>query len=103
MAALRRTEDDLRNTDGTEEPGRVFFFAEASLAHETACTLRDHHQVTWFFSEGSPYDVALRARSPRDDPGWPRTGTFVQYNHRRPARLAVSFPGCCESTDSTSM
>lgn len=41
LAALRRAEDDLRNADGTEEPGRVFFFAEASLAHETACTLRD--------------------------------------------------------------
>jgi hypothetical protein len=26
---------------GDAEPTRVFFFAEASLAHETACTLRD--------------------------------------------------------------
>ncbi|MDX3078624.1 Tat pathway signal protein [Streptomyces sp. MI02-7b] len=41
-AALLRAEDDLRATsDGDDEPGRVFFFKEASLAHETACTLRD--------------------------------------------------------------
>ncbi|MFF8786814.1 Tat pathway signal protein [Streptomyces sp. NPDC015125] len=40
--ALRRAEDDLRNAGtGTEEPDRVFFFGEASLAHETACALRD--------------------------------------------------------------
>ncbi|MFI0776274.1 Tat pathway signal protein [Streptomyces sp. NPDC021212] len=41
LAALRRAEDDLSHADGTEEPARVFFFGEASLAHETACTLRD--------------------------------------------------------------
>jgi hypothetical protein len=40
--ALIRAEDDLRAADSlTEEPGRVFFFSEASLAHETACALRD--------------------------------------------------------------
>lgn len=40
--ALIRAEDDLAAAKtGDEEPGRVFFFAEASLAHETACTLRD--------------------------------------------------------------
>lgn len=41
--ALVRAEDDLRAAeDGTvDEPGRVFFFSEASLAHETACALRD--------------------------------------------------------------
>ncbi|MER6528124.1 Tat pathway signal protein [Streptomyces sp. NPDC001508] len=39
---LLRAEDDLRQAhDGIEEPSRTFFFAEASLAHETACTLRD--------------------------------------------------------------
>jgi hypothetical protein len=41
-AALVRAERDLsaaRTSDG--EPDRVFFFGEASLAHETACTLRD--------------------------------------------------------------
>ncbi|MFC0622782.1 hypothetical protein [Kribbella deserti] len=40
--ALLRAEDDLRSaTPDDDEPGRVFFFGEASLAHETACTLRD--------------------------------------------------------------
>lgn len=44
LAALLRAEDDLSNANsgsGPAEPGRVWFFAEASLAHETACTLRD--------------------------------------------------------------
>jgi len=41
-AALIRAEDDLAAAgSGDEEPSRVFFFGEASLAHETACTLRD--------------------------------------------------------------
>ncbi|MGA5703304.1 Tat pathway signal protein [Peterkaempfera bronchialis] len=41
-AALLRAEDDLAAAEpGDDEPGRVFFFGEASLAHETACTLRD--------------------------------------------------------------
>lgn len=41
-SALNRAEDDLSAADpGDDEPGRVFFFGEASLAHETACTLRD--------------------------------------------------------------
>ncbi|MBQ0994760.1 Tat pathway signal protein [Micromonospora sp. H61] len=40
--ALLRAENDLAAaTRGDDEPGRVFFFAEASLAHETACALRD--------------------------------------------------------------
>ena len=40
--ALNRAEADLAAAEhGDEEPGRVFFFGEASLAHETACTLRD--------------------------------------------------------------
>ncbi|MET8690529.1 Tat pathway signal protein [Streptomyces sp. NPDC004732] len=40
--ALLRAEDDLANAhDGIVEPDRTFFFGEASLAHETACTLRD--------------------------------------------------------------
>ncbi|MER7674149.1 Tat pathway signal protein [Kitasatospora sp. NPDC096128] len=44
LIALRRAEDDLGSAGtpgGGEEPGRVSFFSEASLAHETACTLRD--------------------------------------------------------------
>lgn len=41
-AALLRAEDDLAAVGpGDDEPSRVFFFGEASLAHETACTLRD--------------------------------------------------------------
>ncbi|MFF4189090.1 Tat pathway signal protein [Streptomyces sp. NPDC001691] len=40
--ALVRAEDDLSNAHaGIKEPDRTFFFGEASLAHETACTLRD--------------------------------------------------------------
>ncbi|MEU4293202.1 hypothetical protein AB0E63_33700 [Kribbella sp. NPDC026596] len=45
--ALLRAEDDLASAgDGDDEPGRVFFFGEASLAHETACTLRDLGDLT---------------------------------------------------------
>jgi hypothetical protein len=45
--ALLRAEDDLAAaTPGDEEPGRVFFFGEASLAHETACALRDIGDLT---------------------------------------------------------
>jgi hypothetical protein len=41
-AALLKAEDDLASaTADIEEPQRTFFFGEASLAHETACTLRD--------------------------------------------------------------
>ncbi|MGH3826727.1 MAG: helix-turn-helix domain-containing protein [Pseudonocardiaceae bacterium] len=40
--ALIKAEDDLRSaTTGDDEPLRVFFFGEASLAHETARTLCD--------------------------------------------------------------
>ena len=42
VKSLVRAEDDLASaSDGIEEPDRTFFFGEASLAHETACTLRD--------------------------------------------------------------
>ncbi|MDQ0765601.1 TrmO family methyltransferase domain-containing protein [Streptomyces canus] len=51
-----------------------------------------HLQVVWYFHAGSPDDVALHARSPRDNPQWPATGTYVHHNHRRPARIAVSYP-----------
>lgn len=41
-AALLQAENDLAAaSDGDDEPSRMFFFSEASLAHETACTLRD--------------------------------------------------------------
>ncbi|WP_274561659.1 Tat pathway signal protein [Streptomyces spiramyceticus] len=40
--ALLNAEDDLSSAGpGIQEPNRTFFFAEASLAHETACTLRE--------------------------------------------------------------
>ncbi len=40
--ALLRASDDLRTAEpGDNDPARVFFFGEASLAHETACALRD--------------------------------------------------------------
>ncbi|GAB3259901.1 tetratricopeptide repeat protein [Kineosporia babensis] len=40
--ALLQASNDLRSAEpGDLEPSRVFFFGEASLAHETACTLRD--------------------------------------------------------------
>ncbi|MET7606238.1 Tat pathway signal protein [Streptomyces avermitilis] len=41
VAALAQAERDLSKAGGGEEPGRVWFFGEASLAHETAATLRD--------------------------------------------------------------
>ncbi|MGH3897938.1 MAG: hypothetical protein ACRDTA_06710 [Pseudonocardiaceae bacterium] len=42
VKALIRAEDDLASaTTGDDEPPRVFFFGAASLAHQTACTLRD--------------------------------------------------------------
>jgi tetratricopeptide (TPR) repeat protein len=45
--ALLRAEDDLAAAiPGDEEPSRVFFFGEASLAHETACALRDIGDLT---------------------------------------------------------
>ncbi|MFJ8143087.1 SAM-dependent methyltransferase [Streptomyces sp. NPDC096013] len=51
-----------------------------------------HLVVTWHFSEASPDDVALHARSPRNDPRWEPSGTFAHRNHRRPNQLATSFP-----------
>jgi tRNA (Thr-GGU) A37 N-methylase len=51
-----------------------------------------HLEVTWYFSERSDDDIALHARSPRDNPDWPATGTFIHHNHRRPAGIATSFP-----------
>ncbi|MFE7276899.1 SAM-dependent methyltransferase [Streptomyces sp. NPDC057623] len=51
-----------------------------------------HLVVTWQFSQASPEDVALHARSPRNDPRWEPSGTFAHRNHRRPNQLATSFP-----------
>jgi tRNA (Thr-GGU) A37 N-methylase len=51
-----------------------------------------HLTVTWRFHAARPEDVQLHARSPRGNPAWPATGTFVHRNHRRPNQLAVSYP-----------
>ncbi|MEU5148663.1 SAM-dependent methyltransferase [Streptomyces yangpuensis] len=51
-----------------------------------------HLTVVWRFHLARPEDVQLHARSPRNDPRWPATGTFVHRNHRRPNQLAVSYP-----------
>lgn len=51
-----------------------------------------HLTVIWRFHLASPNDVALHARSPRNDPRWPASGTFVHRNHRRPNQLATSYP-----------
>ncbi|MEU6345614.1 SAM-dependent methyltransferase [Streptomyces sp. NPDC046977] len=51
-----------------------------------------HLVVMWAFHLASPDDVALHARSPRNNPAWPATGTFVHRNHRRPNQIATSFP-----------
>ncbi|MEV7707014.1 Tat pathway signal protein [Streptomyces sp. NPDC088922] len=41
LAAISRAEKDLAHADTQDAPDRVGFFQEASLAHETACALRD--------------------------------------------------------------
>ncbi|MFJ2400405.1 Tat pathway signal protein [Streptomyces xanthochromogenes] len=41
LGAISRAERDLSQADSAEAPARVGFFQEASLAHETACALRD--------------------------------------------------------------
>lgn len=51
-----------------------------------------HLTVVWHFHRASPDDVALHARSPRGNPAWAPSGTFVHRNHRRPNQLAVSYP-----------
>ncbi|MFI5822861.1 SAM-dependent methyltransferase [Streptomyces rishiriensis] len=61
---------------------------------ETLAGLEDfsHLEVVWHFHRANPADVALHARSPRNNPDWPATGTFAHRNHRRPNQLAVSHP-----------
>ncbi|MGH3766095.1 MAG: hypothetical protein ACRDTX_13265 [Pseudonocardiaceae bacterium] len=50
--ALITAEDDLAAAaTGDDEPSRVFFFGEASLAHETACTLRDTGDLSGALTE----------------------------------------------------
>lgn len=51
-----------------------------------------HLVVLWHFHLATHADVALHARSPRNNPAWPPSGTFAHRNHRRPNQLAQSFP-----------
>lgn len=51
-----------------------------------------HLEVVWHFNRARADDIALHARSPRNNPAWPPSGTFVHRNHRRPNQLAVSHP-----------
>ncbi|MEU8482266.1 Tat pathway signal protein [Streptomyces sp. NPDC048641] len=44
LAAISRAERDLARADSDDAPSRVGFFQDASLAHETACALRDMGQ-----------------------------------------------------------
>ncbi|MET8590529.1 Tat pathway signal protein [Streptomyces sp. NPDC005078] len=44
LAAISRAERDFARADNNDAPSRVGFFQEASLAHETACALRDMGQ-----------------------------------------------------------
>jgi hypothetical protein len=57
---LIRAEKDLAFAQpGDEEPGRVFFFGEANLAHETACALRDVGDLSGAIRE---FDRSVRTR-----------------------------------------
>ncbi|MEU3077821.1 TrmO family methyltransferase domain-containing protein [Streptomyces laurentii] len=51
-----------------------------------------HVEVVFHFHLGSDSDIELEPRSPRGNPEWPATGGLVHRNHRRPARLGVSYP-----------
>lgn len=51
-----------------------------------------HLEVVWHFSLGSDNDIELEPRSPRGNPDWPATGGLVHRNHRRPARIGISYP-----------
>lgn len=58
--ALVQAEDDLAAAKpGDDEPARVFFFGEASLAHETACALRDVGDLAGAVKE---FDRSVRNR-----------------------------------------
>ncbi|WP_055586858.1 TrmO family methyltransferase domain-containing protein [Streptacidiphilus griseoplanus] len=51
-----------------------------------------HLQVVFKFHLAQPEDIHLGARSPRGNPEWDPTGTFVHRNHRRPAQIGISHP-----------
>ncbi|MEV3962171.1 helix-turn-helix transcriptional regulator [Nocardia sp. NPDC050193] len=58
--ALIEAENDLAAaSDAEPEPARVFFFSEASLAHETACALRDVGDLS---SAARYFDISARKR-----------------------------------------
>jgi hypothetical protein len=58
--ALLQAENDLACAKpGDNEPSRVFFFGEASLAHETACALRDVGDLPGAIKE---FDRSVRTR-----------------------------------------
>ncbi|MFJ7589570.1 TrmO family methyltransferase [Streptomyces sp. NPDC097617] len=51
-----------------------------------------HVEVLWKMHRAKPQDVELHARSPRGNPTWPATGTYVHRNHRRPNQVGTSHP-----------
>ncbi|WP_084654864.1 helix-turn-helix domain-containing protein [Nocardia altamirensis] len=59
--ALLRAEQDLAAASASAdlEPARVFFFSEASLAHETACALRDAGDLT---GAADQFELSVRKR-----------------------------------------
>ncbi|WP_338767842.1 helix-turn-helix transcriptional regulator [Nocardia vulneris] len=61
--ALLQAEEDLAAATASEdEPARVFFFSEASLAHETACALRDVGDLA---GAASQFELSVRKRKAR--------------------------------------
>lgn len=58
--ALFEAERDLAAaSDSDHEPARVFFFSEASLAHETACALRDSGDMA---GAAEQFELSVRKR-----------------------------------------
>jgi tRNA (Thr-GGU) A37 N-methylase len=51
-----------------------------------------HVEVVWKMTHARPEDIELHARSPRNNPNWPATGTFAHRNHRRPDQIGISRP-----------
>lgn len=51
-----------------------------------------HLTVVFRFHLVAESEEHLGVRSPRNNPDWPATGTFVHRNMRRPNRLGVAYP-----------
>ncbi|MBQ0985902.1 SAM-dependent methyltransferase [Streptomyces sp. F63] len=51
-----------------------------------------HLTVVFHFHLVSRAEEHIGVRSPRNNPEWPETGTFVHRNMRRPNRLGLAFP-----------